>query len=203
MCTLVILRRPEAKWPLILAANRDELRSRPWRPPARHWQDRPDVVAGMPAQGRNGDVYYCGENAKDYEYTKGDKPQIAELIAIDGSFKHGVDGAKTGILMLASPQVGDIYRQEFLLGDAEDGAEVMSTSYRYGDDASLDKRVPQELADLFCAGDCLVTRDFNLIEPGPSELKYYAPGVGLFLEVGGKEVIRLVSCNVDPRCDEL
>jgi len=46
MCTLVILRRPEAKWPLVMAANRDERQSRPWRPPARHWQDRPDVVAG-------------------------------------------------------------------------------------------------------------------------------------------------------------
>jgi hypothetical protein len=47
MCTVVLLRRPQAPWPLLLAANRDELRSRPWRPPARHWPDRPDVVAGL------------------------------------------------------------------------------------------------------------------------------------------------------------
>ncbi|MGH1478141.1 MAG: NRDE family protein [Geminicoccales bacterium] len=47
MCTLVILRRPEATWPLILGANRDELEHRPWRAPARHWPDRPEVVAGM------------------------------------------------------------------------------------------------------------------------------------------------------------
>jgi uncharacterized protein with NRDE domain len=47
MCTVVLLRRPQASWPLLLAANRDELRSRPWRPPARHWPDRPDVVAGL------------------------------------------------------------------------------------------------------------------------------------------------------------
>ena len=46
MCTLVILRRPEARWPLIVAANRDELSTRPWKGPARHWPDRPDVVAG-------------------------------------------------------------------------------------------------------------------------------------------------------------
>lgn len=47
MCTLVLLRRPGSAWPLLLAANRDELLSRPWRPPARHWPDRAGVVAGL------------------------------------------------------------------------------------------------------------------------------------------------------------
>lgn len=47
MCTVVILRRPGQSWPLILAANRDEMTTRPSRPPARHWPDRPDVVAGF------------------------------------------------------------------------------------------------------------------------------------------------------------
>ncbi len=47
MCTVVILRRPEHAWPLLLAANRDELRARASQPPARHWPDRPDVVAGL------------------------------------------------------------------------------------------------------------------------------------------------------------
>ena len=46
MCTVVILRRPGAAWPLILAANRDERLARPWQAPGRHWPDRPDVVAG-------------------------------------------------------------------------------------------------------------------------------------------------------------
>ena len=46
MCTLVMLRRPEARWPLIVAANRDELSTRAWQAPARHWPDRPEVVAG-------------------------------------------------------------------------------------------------------------------------------------------------------------
>jgi hypothetical protein len=46
MCTLVILRRPGHPWPLILAANRDEMIDRPWQPPARHWPDRPQVLAG-------------------------------------------------------------------------------------------------------------------------------------------------------------
>lgn len=155
------------------------------------------------AQARNGDVYYCGENAKDYEYFRGDNPQEAELVAIDGSFKHGTDLAKAGILMFASPEVGTTYRQEFALGDAEDGATILSTSYRYGHDPALDRLVPRDLADLLCDGDCLVTHDFNLLEPGSTELKYYAPGIGTFLEVGGNEVVRLVSCNVDPRCEAL
>lgn len=47
MCTVVILRRPAHPWPLLLAANRDEMAERPWLPPARHWPDRPDVVAGQ------------------------------------------------------------------------------------------------------------------------------------------------------------
>ncbi len=50
MCTVVLLRRPGARWPLLLAANRDELKSRPWRPPGRHWPDRREVVAGLDEQ---------------------------------------------------------------------------------------------------------------------------------------------------------
>ncbi len=46
MCTVVILRRPGHDWPLILAANRDEMADRPWRPPGRHWPDRAEVTAG-------------------------------------------------------------------------------------------------------------------------------------------------------------
>lgn len=47
MCTLIILRRPAHRWPLLLAGNRDEMHERPWLPPGRHWEDRPEVVAGL------------------------------------------------------------------------------------------------------------------------------------------------------------
>lgn len=47
MCTLVLLRRPADRWPLLLAANRDELRNRKSRPPGRHWPDRPQIRAGL------------------------------------------------------------------------------------------------------------------------------------------------------------
>lgn len=47
MCTVVLLRRPGHPWPLLIAANRDEMADRPWKAPARHWPDRADVVAGL------------------------------------------------------------------------------------------------------------------------------------------------------------
>jgi hypothetical protein len=47
MCTLVILRRPDHRWPVLIGANRDEMIDRPWQPPGRHWPDRPEVLAGL------------------------------------------------------------------------------------------------------------------------------------------------------------
>jgi hypothetical protein len=47
MCTLVILRRPEHDWPVIIGANRDEMIDRQAKPPGRHWPDRAEVVAGL------------------------------------------------------------------------------------------------------------------------------------------------------------
>ncbi|HET9149246.1 MAG TPA: NRDE family protein [Alphaproteobacteria bacterium] len=47
MCTMVILRRPAHSWPVLVAANRDERSDRPWKAPARHWPDRPEVVGGI------------------------------------------------------------------------------------------------------------------------------------------------------------
>ena len=47
MCTIVILHRPGHSWPLLLAANRDEMADRPWRAPGRHWPSRPEVMGGL------------------------------------------------------------------------------------------------------------------------------------------------------------
>jgi uncharacterized protein with NRDE domain len=46
MCSVIVLFRPGHDWPVLWASNRDEMLDRPWAPPARHWPDRPDVVAG-------------------------------------------------------------------------------------------------------------------------------------------------------------
>ena len=47
MCTLVILRRPEHDWPVVIGANRDEMIDRPAKAPGRHWPDRAEIVAGL------------------------------------------------------------------------------------------------------------------------------------------------------------
>lgn len=47
MCSLILQRQSGQEWPLLLAANRDERLSRPSRPPARHWPEWPEVVAGL------------------------------------------------------------------------------------------------------------------------------------------------------------
>lgn len=47
MCSVIILFQPTQSWPVVIAANRDEMTDRPWLPPARHWTDRPYVVGGM------------------------------------------------------------------------------------------------------------------------------------------------------------
>jgi hypothetical protein len=140
------------------------------------------------AQDKKGNVWYCGEEVKDYESFEGDDPENPELVAIDGSFKVGRDGARPGILMYAKPEVGQTYRQEFSPGNAEDAAEVIAIDGK--------ERVP----GFACNKRCLVTRDFSPLDPGVEENKFYKPGVGLILEigVGTTERVELVSKTVLP-----
>jgi len=130
------------------------------------------------AQDKNGNVWYFGEESKDFEDGK--------LVSTEGSWEAGVNGAKPGILIEGKPQVGDIYRQEYLMGEAEDMAEVLalneSVSVEYG---------------LF--ENCLKTKEWNPLEPGSEENKYYATGIGLLLEMetkGGSERLELVDITV-------
>ncbi len=114
------------------------------------------------AQDREGNVWYFGEDSREIEDGK--------IINLEGSWKAGVDGAKPGIVMEAHPEVGDLYRQEFFLGEAEDMGEVLSL----GESAT----VPAGSFE-----GCLRTRDFSPLEPDANEHKIYAPGVGLVLEI--------------------
>jgi hypothetical protein len=115
------------------------------------------------AQDVDGAVWYFGELSQEFEN--------GELDSLEGSWRAGVAGASPGIIMQAMPVVGETYRQEFAFGDAEDAAEVLSTTGS--------ATVPATS----CAGTCVVTRDFTPLEPDADEQKYHAPGIGVILEV--------------------
>ena len=70
------------------------------------------------AQDRQGNVWYFGENTKEYEN--------GQVVSTAGSWKAGRDGARAGIVMKAHPRVGDTYYQEYAPGVAEDQATVLS-----------------------------------------------------------------------------
>jgi hypothetical protein len=74
--------------------------------------------------------------------------------------------------MLAQPEVGDVYRQEFLAGHAEDYAEVIAVN--------VSASVP---AGTF--HHCIQTRERSTIDPTIDEVKTYCPHVGVVLEVSG------------------
>jgi hypothetical protein len=74
------------------------------------------------AQDRRGNVWYLGEDTKEY--------QDGKVVSTEGSWEAGVDGARPGIAMPAHPRSGMQYRQEFLKGEAEDRARVLG---RFGD----------------------------------------------------------------------
>ena len=118
------------------------------------------------AQDANGNIWYLGEDTKEYENSK--------VTSTEGSWQAGVDGAQPGILLPARPTPGLAYRQEYYKGQAEDTAQVLS----------LDKRAKVPFGAF---GDLLVTKDFTPLQPELLEHKFYAPGVGpvLVLTVKG------------------
>jgi hypothetical protein len=127
------------------------------------------------AQDADGNVWYLGEDTKEFENGK--------VATTAGSWEAGVDGAQPGILIPAEPEDGLTYRQEYYAGEAEDAAEVLS----------LDEKaeVPFGLFD-----GVLMTKDYTPLEPEILEHKLYARGVGMVLALaisGGSDREELVS----------
>lgn len=130
-------------------------------------------VAGVPiedtrdwyAQDRDGNTWYFGELSVKYEN--------GEISGLEGSWEGGVNGAKPGFVMKASPKVGDVYRQEYLIGEAEDCARVdalnESVTVAYG-----------------TFTNCRKTAEFAAFEPDTVAAppnKFYAPNIGFILEL--------------------
>ncbi len=130
------------------------------------------------AQDTSGNVWYFGEES--YEIEDG------EIVNSEGSWESGVDGALPGHIMRADPQVGDAYRQEYYVGEAEDMAEVIA----------LDATVTLESGEVFA--NLLQTLEWTPLDPEALENKYYAEDIGLVREeqADGSDPIDLVNTGI-------
>jgi hypothetical protein len=127
------------------------------------------------AQDRRGNVWYLGEDTKEYENGK--------VVSTHGSWEAGVNGARPGIVMTAHPRPGMQYRQEYLKGEAEDSARVLSVDDQAEVKVGHFKHV-------------VLTKEWNPLEPDVLEYKLYARGVGPVLALtvsGGSDREELVA----------
>ncbi len=120
------------------------------------------------AQDREGTVWNFGEATR--------KRRADGSFTPAGSWEAGVGGALPGVVMPARPAPGGPYRQEYLPGEAEDMAQVLSVT-----------ETLQVRFGFF--QDVLVTRDWSPLDSGVVEHKHYAAGIGLVREeaVQGEE----------------
>ena len=126
------------------------------------------------AQDVDGNVWYMGEDTKEY--------QDGKVVSTEGSWEAGVDGALPGVIMPAAPHVDLAYTQEHYAGEAEDKGAIVALGEHVA--------VPYSSFD-----DVVLTEDWTPLEPAVREHKYYAPGVGVVFEEiveGGEGVLRLV-----------
>ena len=126
------------------------------------------------AQDVDGNVWYMGEDTKEYDG--------GQVVSTEGSWEAGVDGALPGVIMPADPTVGLAYTQEHYAGQAEDKGKIVAMGRQVS--------VPYGSFD-----QVLVTEDWTPLEQNALERKSYAPGIGVVFEElvrGGQEVLRLV-----------
>jgi hypothetical protein len=109
------------------------------------------------AQDVDGNIWYLGEDTKEYE--------AGVVVSTEGSWEGGVDGAQPGILLPANPEVRMTYRQEYYADQAEDRAEILS----------LDEHVEVPYGTF---DGCLQTEDWTPLDPALLEHKYYCGNVG-------------------------
>jgi hypothetical protein len=128
------------------------------------------------AQDRHGNVWYFGESTKTFD-------SRGKIVSTEGSFEAGVDGERAGVLVPGHPRVGQVGRQEFSPGEAEDHFKVL------GLNATVS--VP-----FVSSHHALRTREWTPLEPAVVDNKYYVRGIGNVSEVAVKgpvERLRLVA----------
>jgi hypothetical protein len=126
-------------------------------------------------QDTDGNVWYIGEDTAEFE--------DGMFVCNCGAWEWGVDDALPGFIMLDDPQVGDAYRQEYLVGEAEDLAEVVELN------------VTVTVAAGMFTG-CMKTREVSVIDRSYEEFKYYCPGVGVVLEEEEDERVELITYSI-------
>jgi len=124
------------------------------------------------AQDAAGNVWYMGEDSREYE--------DGLVVSTEGSWEAGIDGALPGIQMLATPEVGEPYFQEFYCGEAEDEGQV----------TALNESVTVPAGSYV---NCVEIAEFTRLEPDLLEYKYYAPGIGFVLAMEDDVRVELVS----------
>ena len=141
------------------------------------------------AQDNSGNVWYFGEDSFDCE-------GAGNCERSEGSWLAGVNGAKPGIIMLATPSSGDTYFQEQAPDVALDQATVTALGVR--------EKMRREDAFRSSYSNCIVTKEFTTLERGSIEFKTYCPNIGnvLVIEHHGK-VVRLELTNFSSPADAL
>jgi hypothetical protein len=127
------------------------------------------------AQDDDGNLWYLGEDTKEYENGK--------VTSTEGSWAYGVDGAQAGVVVPADPAQGMSYREEYYAGHAQDAAEILKVGSHV--------QVPYGRFR-----DALLTRNYSGLEPTVEEMKLYARGVGPVMELlvsGGSGRTELLS----------
>jgi hypothetical protein len=116
------------------------------------------------AQDRAGNVWYMGEDTREY--------RNGAVASTEGSWESGKDGARAGIVMWGDPakHMGELYRQEYRADVAEDMGRIVS----------LNARVVVPHGSFT---GCIETEDTTPLEPGIREHKFYCRGVGVVKEV--------------------
>ena len=127
------------------------------------------------AQDSDGNIWYLGEDTKEYENGK--------LKTTEGSWAYGTDGAQPGVVVPAEPKQGMQYREEYYAGHAEDAAAVLNVTSQV--------QVPYGRFR-----NAMLTRNYSSLEPAVEEMKLYARGVGPVMELlvsGGSGRTELLS----------
>ncbi|MHB1302927.1 MAG: NRDE family protein [Acidiphilium sp.] len=106
MCSLIASFLPSASWPLVIAANRDEMLDRPWDAPGRYW---PGILAGR--DGLAGGTW-LGVN---------DRGVMAALLNRTGSLGPAAGKASRGELPLIALEAGNAAEAARLIGMLDAG----------------------------------------------------------------------------------